>query len=143
MWHLHSQTQKPMEGQHHSNPRPRVDTTKSTAMAIRGPAVIRSDKLVAISHTSIMAQYAYLHQLLRKETARAALAQVGVESRGGDGAACAGSRGAACAGSIMAVTRKYQLVEKSSGARNSPHAATDRAAGALNGEAHDYAYNFS
>jgi hypothetical protein len=49
---------EPMEGQQHSDPRPRVDTTKSIAMAIRGPAVIRSDKVVAISHTSITAQNA-------------------------------------------------------------------------------------
>jgi hypothetical protein len=112
-------------------------------MAIRGPAVIQSDKVLAISHTSITAQNAYLHRLLRKETARAAPAQVGVESRGGDGAACTGSRGAAGARSRMVATQKYQLVEKSSGACNGPHAATDRAAGALSGEAHDYACNFS
>jgi hypothetical protein len=140
---MHSQTRKPMEGQQHFDPCPRADTTKSTAIAKRGPVVIRSDEVVAISHTSIMAQNAYLHRLLRKETAQAAPAQVGEESKGGDGAACTGSRGAAGARSRMAATRRYQLVEKSSGARNGPHASTDRAAGALSGEAHDYAYSFS
>jgi hypothetical protein len=132
-----------MEGHQHFDPRPRADTTKSIAIAKRGPADIRSDEVVAISHTSITDQNAYLHRLLRKETARAAPVQVGEESRGGDGAACAGSRGAVGARSRMAATQRYQLVEKTSGARNGPHAATDRVAGALSGKAHDYAYSFS
>jgi hypothetical protein len=127
-----------MEGHQHFDPRPRADTTKSIAIAKRGPANIRSDEVVAISRTSITAQNAYLHR-----TARAAPVQVGEESRGGDGASCAGSRGAVGARSRMAATRRYQLMEKSSGARNGPHAATDRVAGALSEEAHDYAYSFS
>jgi hypothetical protein len=143
LWHLHSQTQKPMEGQQHSDPCPQADTTKSIAIAKRGPAIIWSYEVVAISHTSITALNAYLHRLLRKEMARATPMQVVEESRGGDGAACAGSRGVVGVRSRITVTQSYQIVEKSSSACNGPHAVTNCAAGALCGEAHDYTYSFS